>query len=113
MMKLNKNKEKKQTSFYLDHELMNEVDQNVDIALVDVSDDGIGIKTKEPMRRDKLISFNLCFTRTVYRVIAKVLWTKKAGALYESGLEIEYMPEELLDEIEGYMSGFKSSVLIN
>ena len=113
MMKVNKNKAKGHTSVYLDHELMNDVEENVEISLVDVSDEGIGIKTKEPMKRDKLISFNLCFTRTVYRVVAKVLWTKKVGALYESGLEIEYMPEELMDEIDDYMNGFKSSVLIN
>ena len=113
MMKVNKNKEKNQTSVYLDHELMKDVEENVDISLVDVSDEGIGIKTKEPMKREKLISFNLCFTRTIYRVVAKVLWTKKVGALYESGLEVEYMPEELLEEIEDYMNGCKSSVLIN
>lgn len=113
MMKVDKNREKSKGNFYSEHDIMYGVDQNVEISLVDVSDDGIGIKTKDPLKRDKIISFNLCFTRTVYRVVAKVLWTKKNGALYESGLEIEYMPDELFDEIEDYVSGFKSTVMIN
>ncbi len=61
MMKVNKDKMKKQNNVYWDQELMNDVDQNVDISLVDVSEEGIGIRTKEPMSREKLISFNLVF----------------------------------------------------
>jgi len=113
MMKVNKDKMKKQDNVYWDQELMSDVDQNVDISLVDVSEEGIGIRTKEPMSREKLISFNLVFTRKLYRVVARILWTKKVGALYQSGLEIEYMPEDLINEIEDYINGFKSSVLIN
>lgn len=113
MMKVDKNRDKGNSNFYSEHEIMYDVEQNIEISLVDVSDDGIGIKTKEPMKKDRTVSFDICFTRTFYRVVAKVLWTKKSDGLYESGLEIEYMPDELYNEIEDYVSGFKTALVVN
>lgn len=75
-----------------------------DIRLVDVSADGIGIQTVEPLAKDAVISFDLCFSHTFHRVVARVLWVRKIGKSWRSGLQVLQIPEELMEEIEEYLT---------
>lgn len=84
-----------------------------DISLVDISSDGIGINTRQPLSQDKIISFDLCFSSEYYRVVARVLWTSKSPSDWRSGLQILHMPEDLMEEIEDYLSGIEKSMTIN
>jgi len=84
-----------------------------DISLVDISSDGIGIKTREPLGKDKIISFDLCFSNEYHRVIAKVLWTSKSPSDWRSGLQILHMPEDLMQEIEDYLNSIEKSKTLN
>lgn len=84
-----------------------------DISLVDISSDGIGIKTREPLSKDKIISFDLCFSNEYYRVVARVLWTSKNPPDWRSGLQILHMPEDLMEEIEDYLGGIEKKKTLN
>lgn len=84
-----------------------------DISLVDISSDGIGLKTREPLSKDKIISFDLCFSNEYFRVVARVLWTAKSLSEWRSGLQILHMPEDLMEEIEDYLSGIEKSKILN
>lgn len=81
-----------------------------DISLVDISSDGIGIRTRQPLKHDKIISFDLCFSNAFYRVVARVLWTSQASSEWRSGLQILHMPEELMEEIEEYLGGIEKNM---
>lgn len=83
------------------------------IRLVDISSDGIGIKTKEPLDQNRIISFDLCFSNAYYRVVARVLWTQKIGTIWRSGLQILYMPEILMEEIEEYLMSMEDVRPVN
>ncbi len=84
-----------------------------DISLVDISSDGIGIKTREPLSQNKIISFDLCFSNAYHRVVARVLWTSKSLSEWRSGLQILHMPEDLMEEIEDYLGGIETSKTLN
>ena len=84
-----------------------------DIRLVDRSSDGIGIRTHEPLGKDKVISFDLCFSNEYYRITAKVLWTSNDASGSRSGLQILKMPEDLMEEIEDYLSGIEKRKTLN
>lgn len=84
-----------------------------DIRLVDISSDGIGLRTREPLSKDRIISFDLCFSNAYHRVTAKVLWTSQAGPEWRSGLQILHMPEDLMEEIEDYLSGIEKGKTLN
>jgi len=83
------------------------------IHLVDISSEGIGLKTREPLGKDKVISFDLCFSNQYYRVTARVLWTTKHASDWRSGLQILNMPEDLMEEIEDYLRGIEKRRTLN
>jgi len=78
-----------------------------DISLVDISSEGIGIRTHQPIEKDSVISFDLCFSNAYHRVLARVLWTAKTEGEWRSGLQILQMPEDLMEEIEDYLDGIE------
>lgn len=84
-----------------------------DITLVDISAEGIGIRTHRPIVKDSIISFDLCFSNAYRRVLAKVLWTVQAGLEWRSGLQILQMPEDLMEEIEDYLDGIEKRQPLN
>ncbi len=84
-----------------------------DIRLVDISSDGIGIRTRQPLNQGKIISFDFCFSSVYYRVVAKVLWTSQTPTEWRSGLQILHMPEDLMEEIEDYLGGIEKSMTLN
>lgn len=84
-----------------------------DISLVDISSDGLGIKTREPLSKDKIISFDLCFSSAYHRVVARVLWTSKCPSDWRSGLQILHMPEDLMEEIEDYLNSIEKKKTFN
>jgi len=86
-------------SLYLDAQYQ----EASDIRLVDISAEGIGIRTTEALPKDRIISFDLCFSTSFHRVIARVLWNKQIGEYWRNGLQILQMPEELMDEIGEYL----------
>lgn len=95
------------------HEFDAEFKSSSDISLVDISSDGIGIKTHEPLGKDKIISFDLCFSNEYHRITAKVLWTSNDPTGSRSGLQILHMPEDLMEEIEDYLSGIEKGKTLN
>lgn len=90
-----------------------EFQSSTDISLVDISSDGIGIKTRAALSKDKIISFDLCFSNEYHRVVAKVLWTSKSPPEWRSGLQILHMPEDLMEEIEDYLNSIEKSKTLN
>ncbi len=81
-------------------DLENKIDRSIKIYSVDISADGFSVLTKASISKEKMIRFEICVSDIVYEVVAKVLWTQKEELGYWSGLDVEYMPEELLNEIE-------------
>lgn len=84
-----------------------------DITLVDISLEGIGLRTHKPILKDAIITFDLCFSNKYHRITAKVLWTTKGPVEWRSGLQIIFMSDELMVEIEDYLEGNEKRNAVN
>ncbi len=76
----------------------------VEISLRDLSYGGIGIKTNVPLEVEDTLSIHLQLDNHNYVVIGKVVWCKESGNLYDCGLKLIYMPEELISRFSGEAS---------
>lgn len=81
-----------------------QIEKPIEISLENISLGGIGIKSTEPLKVDMTISLNLFINEKNYSVVAKVVWTEDMGSYHKSGLELLYIPDELIEEIREIMN---------
>lgn len=83
----------------------------MEISLIDISIGGLGIKSSTYLEIDTTISVHIQLETDNYVVIGKVVWCRKEGNLYNCGLKLIYMPEELHEFLND--SGDQLSKYIN
>lgn len=81
-----------------------QIERPIEISLENISLGGIGIKSTEPLENGMTISLNLYINERNFSVVAKVVWTEDMDSYHKSGLELLYIPDELIDEIREIMN---------
>lgn len=78
-----------------------EISTPIEISLKDISVGGLGIKSNCQFENDTTLSLDIQFEGDNYVVIGKVVWCRESGDLFDCGLKLIYMPEELVKFLIG------------
>ena len=68
----------------------------LEISLRDLSLGGLGIKSSDPLDVDATLSMNIELDAHNFVVIGKIVWCKPSGSLFDCGVKLIYMPDELV-----------------
>lgn len=82
------------------------IDKMVDLEMLDLNFQGMGVLTEVPLDVDSLINFDVFFDGVRYNITTRVLWTSKTEDRYRSGLHFEDVPMEMIDNIKIYLAEF-------
>ncbi|MCK8059564.1 MULTISPECIES: PilZ domain-containing protein [unclassified Fusibacter] len=82
------------------------IEKFVNFEMLDLSFQGMGVLTNEPLPVGALINFDINFDGVRYNVTARVEWTKRSEDKYRSGLIFEAVDLELIERVKAYLAEF-------
>lgn len=82
------------------------INSPVEISLVDISMGGLGIKSNVKIDLETTLSIDLQLEDQNYVVVGQVIWCKNEGSLYNCGMKLIYLPEELKEFIAENLDQF-------
>lgn len=88
-------------TYYINDELIEAIPP-IDLVMTNVSEGGIGVLSHDILPLESVLIFNIDFGLDTYKVMAKVIWSKKEDELFKSGLEFVSIPYALKEALSLY-----------
>ncbi|MBP2028295.1 c-di-GMP-binding flagellar brake protein YcgR [Acetoanaerobium pronyense] len=88
-------------TYYVEDKLI-EANPPIDLLMMNISEGGIGLVSHEKLPVDSVLILNVDFGLETYKIMAKVVWSKKNENEFKSGLEFVSIPYALKEALSLY-----------